>query len=103
VIVRSLGPGGVDAGGVDVGPAGRIDDAMVTRIGVLPQECVRFLRRLGEAADRGWTLSPWDLALAATVASVEPEALRPVVDLAGQCGADVAMVRGFLEDCAALP
>jgi hypothetical protein len=78
----------------DGGIIARFDDVPLT------DHAASVVNRLFHALDNDRPISVWDLALTATVAKIEPQALSPVLDVLESWGGDVARCRGFLAFCA---
>jgi hypothetical protein len=101
-VARSLGDAGVDLGralNFDDRLVEQFDKMFMTHGSGLTNRSARIVGRLFHAVDHRRPASVWDLALAADAAKIEPEALRPVLDLLEGCGGDVARCREFLTFC----
>jgi hypothetical protein len=77
------------------------DDGAIARMAEIPitQNAWTFVERLFHAHRHHRPASVWDLALAATAASIEPVMLGPVLDVLETDGGDVARCRQFLASC----
>ena len=86
---------------VDFGRILTLDDHLVAQFDamLITDAAALIVTRLFHGFDRCRSASVWDLALAATVGEIRPQALLPVLDLLEHCGGDVSRCREFLAFC----
>jgi hypothetical protein len=88
--------------GVDVGDILSLDNSVIARFESIPMTDTTepFVQRFFHALDHCRPAFVWDLALMADAAKIEPQALRPILDILEHCGGDAARCHQFLAYCA---
>jgi hypothetical protein len=95
-VARSLDPAIVPHG-----LASSLDDSLLAQIDkiTLTDGASKIVGRLFDAVDRGRPTSVWDLALAATAAKLDLDALQPFLSFLANCDGDVGACREFVTYC----